>query len=203
MGSFCSECWLKRNELFELKNFDAVICECGSLRSGGKWEKFSDIRDALEREIKKRIKTSGKIRSVSVDFHFSGNLAKARVKCTGLLSRCKKTKEQEKNIVIILRKSKCEDCKKECASYYEAVMQLRAPEMIEKVLKLGGASVISVKEVRGGFDIFFRSNELAKSLCAKLQKKGFSVVRSGVYLARKNNKNIYRNYYSVKDGKNG
>lgn len=201
--SFCSSCWIKEKKLFEIRDFKITICECGSAIFCGKWEKFKNMEELVESEIKKRILSLGKINKIKISYKFSGNLVKAWILCSGLIKPSKIIKEQEEEINITLRKAKCDVCQKECASYYEAIIQLRAPEIIEKVIKMAGESAFSVREVRGGYDIFIRSNDKAKNLCSTLQKRGFSVVRSVVYLARKNNKNIYRNYYSVKVDENG
>lgn len=203
IDSFCNDCWLKGKKLFDIEDFKIKLCECGSAIHCGKWEKFDKMDDIINKEIKKKIKSYGKITKMNIISKHSGNLIKSRISCSGYIKPSKILKDQEEEVNITIKKAKCEDCQKECASYYEAIIQLRAPQILERVLKVLGESAISVREVQGGYDIFIRSNDKAKSTCFALQKKGFSVVRSVVYLARKNNKNIYRNYYSVKVEKNG
>lgn len=198
--SFCGECWLKGKSLFDLKDFEIKICECSSILLEGKWKKFYSFDDILREEIEKKIIPIGKIKKCNIEFNIAGTIIKADVKCTGKISPCKVEKEQEKRITIMIRKGKCDECQKDAASYYEAVIQLRVPKLIDKIEKASGEALSSVHDVRGGFDLYLKSNARAKTICSGLQQKGYSVVRSVIFVTRKNNKNIYRNYYSVKEG---
>jgi NMD protein affecting ribosome stability and mRNA decay len=198
--SFCDECWLKGKPLFEIRDFDLKVCECGSCFREGRWVRFTDF-DAMARDaIKERIKAFGRISGMEISIRRIGNKAQASVNSEGFIAPCKSSKKEGHVININIRRVKCEDCQKECASYYEAVIQLRAGNCLDRILDMGGESVLSVREVRGGYDIILRKNEVAKQITGKLMKEGMKVIRSADYLAQKNNKKIYRNYYSVKSG---
>lgn len=196
--SFCDECWLRGKNLLEIGDFDLKVCDCGSCFMGGQWKKFPSFDAMLNESIKRRIKSFGKIENLLTDKKTVGNRVEVNLFAEGRILPCKSLKKEEHRIRINIRRMKCEDCRKKCASYYEAVIQLRENAYLNDVLKIGGESVTSVHEVRGGYDIYLKENEVAKKIAGFLIKKGLKIVRSANYITQKNNKKIYKNYYSVK-----
>lgn len=199
MEGLCSECWLKKQKLFEIRDFTVTVCECGSHLCHGNWETIESIEEAVEKDIKEHIKSDNRIKKIECNIKIVGSNASASVKCSGLIPPCKEAKTETREVSILVKKSKCEECQKEAASYYEAVIQLRVDPLLERIMKWGGDDIIGAKKVNGGFDIFFKSNDKARIIADRLRKNDYIITKSVVYLAQKNNKKIYRKYYSVKN----
>ena len=198
--SFCNECWLRQRKLFDISGFEIKICDCGSYLHRGQWLKFHDFDGMVKEMIIGNIITDNRINRTEIRMKKVGNKITAYVKGTGLIRPCKSEKTETKEIVISIRTVKCEECKQHLASYYEAVIQLREEDLLEKIISDGGESVINVLKVRGGHDIYFFRDNVASRIVEKLRKKGYSITKSNVFVVQKNNKKIYRNYYSVKAG---
>lgn len=205
LEGMCSDCWLKKQELFSIKDFEIRICECDSVLLGGVWKRFDIIEDAIETAVKKNISTKNTITDVGLSIRIVGNKAQVSIACTGLIKPCKKTKTETKETVVTIRTAKCEECKKHLASYYEAVIQLRVrgkegEDMLERITKEAGETAININTVQGGWDIIMFKDNAAKHITTRLRKIGYSITKSNVFVVLKNNKKIYRNYYSVKKG---
>lgn len=198
--SFCNECWLKRRVLFEIRDFQIKVCNCYSFFSGGRWTRFGSTEEMVSDVLKKKIITKNRITKISVQLRQVGNKIKAIVECTGLINPCKAPKTERKEVNIILKKVTCDECKKRLASYYEAVIQLRVEDILERIISEGGESVINVNKVRGGYDIIFFSDDAARKIAEKLRREGYLITKSNIFVVEKNNKKIYRNYYSIKTG---
>jgi NMD protein affecting ribosome stability and mRNA decay len=198
--SFCSDCWLKRQVLFEIKDVQIKICDCKSFFSSGRWIRFDSLEEMIKEVVRKNIITQNKLTKINMSLRQVGNKVKITVECSGIIKPCKKPKTETKESNVLLRKVTCEECKKHLASYYEAVIQLRVEELLDRIIDEGGESVINVNKVRGGQDIIFFKDDVARRIVDKLRKEGFSITKSNVFVVEKNNKKIYRNYYSVKKG---
>ena len=201
----CSTCWLKRQVLFTAEDFEIRICECGSYLSHGKWKPYENMDDMIKSEVREHIRSPNSITSTEIKLRIVGNKVRAFITCTGTIKPCDSEKTETAESGITIRTVKCDECKKHLASYYEAVIQLRVQgkdgEMIlESILKEAGASAINTNVVQGGVDVIMFKDNVAKKIAGSLRKKGYSITKSNVFVVQKNNKKIYRNYYSVKKG---
>lgn len=201
----CPECWLRRKELFQANDIEIRVCECGSVLERGVWKKADGIEDAVESAVKKSLKTKNTIKKVEMSMNTVGNKVHVSVTCTGIIKPCKQEKTETRNVMVTIRSAKCEECKKHLASYYEAVIQLRVrgkdgEELLGKITKEAGESAININNVQGGWDIIMFKDNVAKHIASRLRKIGYEITKSNIFVVQKNNKKIYRNYYSVKKG---
>lgn len=201
----CPVCWLKKKELFQIKEFEIRVCECESVLTGGIWKSFDGIESAIEAAVKKSLKSKNTIKKVEMSTRIVGNKVHVSITCTGTIKPCREEKTETKDILVTLRNAKCEECKKRLASYYEAVIQLRVrgeegEELLSKISKEAGEAAININTVQGGWDIIMFKDNVAKHISSRLRKKGYEITKSNIFVVQKNNKKIYRNYYSVKKG---
>jgi nonsense-mediated mRNA decay protein 3 len=201
VGNFCDDHFLEREELFKINNISFYICDrCGAYLDG-EWKPIDNMDNVVAGMIEKNIKTKNRITNVDIRLKPFGNKFTATVRCTGLIKPCKKPKTEEKKIIVIMKKKKCDNCVKLLGNYYEAVVQMRGErkdQILDRIKKITNAKTIgSFKEVADGYDLYFikkaDANRIGKSL-----KKHYIVKFSFKFAAEKKGKKLYRNYFSVR-----
>ena len=194
IGNFCRNCFLAKEELFKIKDFSLPICDCGSYYDKI-WQKPKDIDDIIRDQIKQRIRTKNKITKDEIKIKKFGNKISATVICSGIIHSHKKN--EEKRIIIILKRRKCDLCVKLLGGYYEAVLQIRGDynKIFDKAKKYLPETA-RIEKTKHGYDIRF----LKKSDAAKIAKllKNYKIKKSFKFVATKKGKKLYRNYYSVR-----
>ncbi len=90
---------------------------------------------------------------------------------------------------------KCDSCTKQGSGYYEAILQVR-----DKTVDLGldEKQVADVESTRGGYDIYMYSMDYARERVSALINKGYLVKQSTKLFGKKNGRDVFRFYYSVK-----
>ena len=180
----CVNCYLKRNELFEVKDFGIEICvKCGKMKVKGRWGAYNF--DAISEEVSSKIKfllsvDQPKINVAiepitDIDFNSTINVAGF---IDGVLV------EQKLDYPFSLNKVSCDACMKIVSNYREAIIQLRAntfeesEEMLdvtktflsEEQAKDSLAAAIKVAKFPKGFDLWIGSNKGAYKVVRKLEK---------------------------------
>lgn len=190
-GNFCKKCFLKREKLFELDNFTVNICPACGNYSGG----------TIENQIKNRVKTKNTIRSCTVKTREYGNRIIAKVICTGIIRPLKSTVPEKKEITITKRRLKCNNCIKLLGGYYEAVLQLRGPNINRILNKVGKILpeivVVSVDTLKEGYNIKLADKKIAAKVIRQLREY-FSVKESYKLVGEKKGKRLYRNFYAIR-----
>ena len=203
IGNFCDQCFLETKELFDIDNIKIMICpDCGSYYDKG-WKPGKDIEEIIQDCVNNNIKTKNKITKTKLSLKHFGNKYRVTIRCTGLIRPCKKSKAEEKSILITIKKHKCDRCVKVRGGYHEAVLQIRGENKdkilnkVKRMLPKEEIVVTSMDELKNGYDIKFIKKNFAKA-AAKQLKKGFKVKESYKLIATKKGKRLYRNYYSVR-----
>ena len=195
--NFCSDCWLKKNELFSIEDFEITVCDCGSYYYKGEWRKFEDLEDLIEQLVRHRIKTENKIIKIEVKLKKIGTVYKATIKAEGYIPPCEKVKEEEKQIRIKIRKRKCERCVKILSNYYEAVFQVRRCEIPTEISNIISDYVTRIEEKKDGYDIFLIDKKVAKKAVKELKELGFKIKVSYKFVGMKKGKRLYRDFYFI------
>ncbi|MFH0832561.1 MAG: NMD3-related protein [Candidatus Aenigmatarchaeota archaeon] len=196
VGNFCEDCFLKRERLFDVDDFSISTCDCGSYYYKG-WQKSNKgLYDLLADLIEKRVKTKNKIIKKNVSFKHVGNKIFAKIVCNGMIKPCKKTKEEERDIVIILNKQKCDDCVKLLGRYSEAILQIRGDkkERILNILNL--PKYATVEKTKNGYDVVFVKRSDSKNAINQLVD--FDITKSFKFIGVKRGRRIIKDYYAVR-----
>ena len=190
-GNFCKQCFLEKEKMFELDNFTTNICpNCGKYEDGD-----------VENQIRSRIKTKNKIKSCSVKTRSSGNRVLAKVTCNGIINPLKSSVSQDANIIVTVKKLKCENCIKLLGGYYEAILQIRGPNtdrILNKLKKLlPGIVIIDIENIKIGYNIKLSDKKIAATAIRRLREY-FEINESYKLVGEKKGKRLYRNSYAIR-----
>lgn len=184
VSGVCSECLLKKRNLFELSVPSFGVCKhCGKFLASGKWFFLSE--QAISESLKKKVKLDKNLEKskIFVETQKTEQLNfQALVKVEGFLDDV--LIEQEKIYNFSVKPITCDSCMKLNASYREAILQLRAEkkelakEMFDIAMKmldsekssdsLSGTSKII--EIPQGFDLWIGSKKAAAKIARYLSK---------------------------------
>ena len=189
MEYLCKKCFLIDKELFEINDFEMIVCTlCGD-----------DSKKAIEKEFKPHFKPNGKIKTLKTEIKIKGGGAEMTIFAKGSIQGI--TKESNKRIEIRVKKRQCENCSRISGNYHEAVIQIRGEqkeEILKKVNKTLPENVLSKFEIKKeGYDLrFTKKGEALKA--TNLLKKSYKIISSFTLAGEKNGKKLYRNVYSVR-----
>lgn len=194
VGNFCEDCFLQRMDLFDIEDFSMQICDCGSYFDRG-WQKAKSIDDAINERIEKKIKTDNKILETNISFKIVGNRVLATVRCKGFIKPCKRKKIVEKNILILLKRRKCDNCIKLSGGYSEAILQIRG-ENKDRIMRSINLPLCTVEKTKDGYDVKFIRRSDARNVLKQL--KGFEIKKSFKFIGMKKGRKILKDYYSIR-----
>jgi len=210
----CTECYLKRNDLFELKDINIDICvKCGKARIKGSWTYPSD--EIVANEIASRIKLLHAIEQPKTFVEITPITKidySAKITVEGILEGT--IVKQTKNDEFFLQKVSCDSCMKLVSNYREAIIQLRATNneeadaMLEVTKQLlmneqpkdSLSAPIKIMTEKNGHDLWIGSNRGAVKVARKLTK----LYKTNLLVSKKQigggfgNKPVYRFTYSIK-----
>ncbi|HHQ45226.1 MAG TPA: hypothetical protein ENN13_03710 [Candidatus Altiarchaeales archaeon] len=189
----CIDCFLEDNPV-TLKDFRLEYCDCGLVFVHGVW------RDDVDKAVKELV--ASKLRypleldkpMAWVEYVLWGKHAKIHVHVAALYLGNKVERDYEWNIPVAKRI--CPDCVKLSSGYFEAVLQVRAEDFDKNWLDAG--KIANVEPVAGGHDIYLIDNGYAKRLSQSLSEKGYLVTHSSSLYGKKDGRDVYRNFYSIK-----
>ena len=194
VGVFCDDCFLSQNELFEIKDFSLVFCDCGAYYTN-RWERKGDLEDIIMDAIERKTKIKGVVKDKDIRFRVVNNRVLVSMNFKGFIKPCKKKKAEKKEITITMKKRKCDVCSKLLGGYYEAVIQLRGTRKDKLLKKLKAFPNIRVEGKKEGYDVKFFSKKDANDAIGKL---GLKAKTSFKFVGTKKGKRIYRKYYAVR-----
>jgi len=180
----CVKCYLKRNELFEVKEFGIEICvKCGKMKVKGRWGAYNF--DAISQDVTSKVKFLLDVDQPKVnvtitpinDIDFDSVIELAGF-IDGILV------EQKINYPFSLNKVSCDACMKLVSNYREAIIQLRATTfseseamlevtktfLTEEQAKDSLAAIVKLEKLPKGFDLWIGSNKGAYKVVRKLEK---------------------------------
>ncbi len=171
----CKKCIKERGEWVEIPDsINVEICKKCGRKKTDEW-KSAGMENILKEKIKDKITTKGEVQEIDISPDKEKEEMKLRV-CfckEGLRIR------EEATVLLNIKQTVCEDCKRIGTGYFEALVQIRAEEeMIEEILedckkiidkKSGKESIVSKANVKNeGIDLYMYSNSAAKDVARKL-----------------------------------
>ena len=210
-GNLCRECLLKRHELFTVKKFEVVMCNCGSVlvqpttpdsrnyHKRGRWKRFPSIEKALRYLVSSNVKSEHELSKLDISTEILSDRVVFKLTGYGRIKGYKKV--ESKRFEARLKRTLCAECAKKAGGYYEAVLQIRAgkKDEIMKTVEKYSDAVSRVKRVREGIDVLFVKKSAAKKVSRILRTMGYEIKTSCKLIGVKEGKKIYREYYSVKE----
>jgi NMD protein affecting ribosome stability and mRNA decay len=193
IGNFCKKCFLERTELFTIDNLSVTLCDCKRYLYNDKWYPYLSLEKLIKEIVSKNIKKNFKIIEEDIKMRKIGNGYKVRIVCKGRVNNL--TKTEEKTITVTIKKRLCDNCTKLRGNYYEAVLQIRNEDILKKIIEMLGNKPYIINKVKNGYDIKLINKRDAKII---KQIKGITVIKSFKHVTRKKDKNIFREFYSVR-----
>jgi len=197
----CEDCFNEKNWLAKLPEKTEVIrcSRCDLTKISNEWKEFDLIN-----YIRKIIKINGTIKKMSLD---SSN-KKTLVTVEGFVKGSKKLKRETHSIIIHFNKIVCPVCVRKYGGYYEAIIQLRGNykkslNFIKRFfINESGKNEMafySIKEVKGGLDLYVGDKKSANKL-SKLLKEKYSTEKKVSYTlaTRKDGNDLYRNIILIR-----
>ncbi len=182
--NLCTECFLKRKELFEIKKIRVFVCRhCKKLLFGNKWIDFRYAE--IGEEIAAHVKTIKELKKpeIVVELEQKSDLDYcALIQIRGYLG--KNLVEREKAIDFRVRETTCDSCMKLNSDYREAIIQLRTKtdesleslfevtkNLLEREKSKDALSGISkMVEIKNGYDLWIGSKKAASKVVRELSK---------------------------------
>ena len=180
----CVKCYLKRHELFEIKDINIEVCvKCGKMKVKGRWGAYNF--EAIGAEVASKVKflldvdqpkVNVTIEPINnIDFNATINIAGF---IDGVLV------EQNLEESFSLNKVSCDPCMKIVSNYREAIIQLRASSLSEadamleitktflneEKAKDSLASIVKASKLPKGYDLWIGSNKGAYKVVRKLER---------------------------------
>jgi nonsense-mediated mRNA decay protein 3 len=188
----CLDCFLEDNPLV-MEEPKLISCSCGRVRYRDRWDtRWEDVARNVAGKLKTPFELHiTKVRATPV---IGAENVTFNLEVTGDY----KGEPFKRMIELIARpqKTTCPECSRRSGGYFEAVMQVRC----DLPVKIEEGQVVKVEKVKGGIDYYVLSNNYARSLASQLRKKGFDVTTSVKTFSRRDGREIYRVYYSLKKG---
>ncbi len=195
--NFCCECWTKTHDLFEIESFELKICkDCGSYYDKGEWKPSERIEDLVSRLVKERIKTENKIKKLEISLKRIGTNYIVKIHAEGYVKPCRILKREDKKIMVRIKRTLCDLCKKKRANAYEAVLTFKV-EIPEEVMNIVSNYVSKIEEGDKSTKLYIVDKKVASKAVKVLKSMGFNVKVSYKLVGMKKGRKIYRNYYHI------
>ncbi|MFH0863208.1 MAG: NMD3-related protein [Candidatus Altiarchaeota archaeon] len=187
----CAECHISGHPI-AVKQENFRDCGCGLGFFKGRW--YEDRQELLTELVKKSIRPQSglQLKVLGVESEESAG----RLHLTARVQGSYSGSIFKTDVCWDIRpeKVKCDSCVKLGSGYYEAILQLR--DGIE--LDLDPKQISSLERTRGGHDFYMISMDYAQKQVSDLIAKGFLVKQSSKLYGKKNGRDMFRFYYSIK-----
>lgn len=184
INGLCAGCFVKKNNLFEMKDFRIEHCvKCGKVRIKGHWDSFSN--EIIANEVASKVKLLHGLDQpkVFVELTPLGKDAySAKISVSGLVNEV--LVEQSKPFEFLLDRVSCDSCMKLVSNYREAIIQLRAGSkedvvamlevtkqlFVQESSKDSLAAIVKILTGKAGIDLWIGSKKGANRVVRKLEK---------------------------------
>lgn len=188
----CASCFIAEHPI-AVKPETFRECECGLTFFKGKW--YEDRQEMLGELVSKSIKPPSGVQARVSDFKSDVQGGMVRFDADIDITHARTRFAQNLKWEIRPGKIKCNTCTKQGSGYYEAILQVR-DDTVE--LELDEKQVADVMRTRGGFDYYMISMDYARGKVSDLINRGYLVKQSTKLYGKKNGKDVFRFYYSIK-----
>ncbi len=180
----CTNCFLKRHDLFEMKDIRIEKCvKCKKGRVKGHWEFLSN--EAIANEVATRVKLNHDLDQPKIFVELrpiNENDFEATVNVEGFLEGV--LVEKKMDVDFSVDKVSCDSCMKLCSNYREAIIQLRAGSqdeadamlevtkelLAQEAAKDSLSASIKILGIKRAYDLWVGSNKGASKVARKLAK---------------------------------
>ncbi|ODS35000.1 hypothetical protein BEH94_12150 [Candidatus Altiarchaeales archaeon WOR_SM1_SCG] len=198
-NGLCAKCYLEGSEL-KFKKTEIILCSCGKVHYHGEW--VHEFESAIEGLAGKNLVVPSEINVEKLVFEIlSKNNKRIFLK---IYVAGKYKNESIKTEVLaeikVINKT-CESCGRISGNYYEAVIQIRPDdaENIKDIIDdIDSDFITKVMDVKNGIDIYITTQQYARELVNKFKNRGFDIKTSAKLMGKKDGKDFYRVYISVK-----
>lgn len=199
-GSLCRDCFLEKISFLEKIPEKIIIRKCKSCEKFFYDEKaFENLEEAVG-EMLARILEENKIQSINYRIYNN----KVSITLNFKVENLEKTEEKESQLIV--KNITCNSCSLKSLGYYQAILQVRAPEnLLENISKdienlvdffrsYDNLSFISKTEKqKRGFDIFIGSKKVAHQVAQNIKRKYKAKIKiSRKFAGRIKGKKVYR-----------
>lgn len=215
----CVECFTREKSILHLpEKLRGEVCGyCGARKSHGRWiEPGTGGEEAILKAAEEALRESMAIEASDAEVHVEGGVAKkssdklfllpfkvsVKGSLEGVILESKGTSTAEVRVGI------CDDCTRRKSGYFEAVLQVRGEEGIDRdqMKRISGiveeslrirhdkrAFVSKVEERKEGIDYYLGSVKAARRIARVIKEKfGGRVSESPKLVGRKDGKDLYR-----------
>lgn len=188
----CVNCFLEQNPI-KLRKIEIPLCSCGAYYHKGQWNTdLKVLRDIIKRNL--ILPSEISLDNIKVIPEIEKGDISARIHLSGRYKGEEFSQEIETKIKT--ESVKCQRCSRLSGDYYEAVLQFRGTSDPKRLVDKEFIS--GIKRVQGGIDINVTSSRYARQIGLRLRRKGFFVKESAKLIGRRDGKDIYRVYISIK-----
>jgi nonsense-mediated mRNA decay protein 3 len=187
----CAECFI-RDHPIAVRQETFRDCGCGLGFFKGKW--YEDRQELLMDLAKRTMVSPSGVNLRIIDVAAEPKAGRLQMLAHVQGSYSGSTFKTDVKWDIKPEQVKCDTCVKLGTGYYEAILQLR--DGIE--LDLDEKQISSIEHTRGGWDYYMINMGYAQAKVVDLINKGFLVKQSSKLYGKKNGRDIFRFYYSIK-----
>lgn len=201
VGSYCEKHWLQKQELFSAEGFTLIQCGSCGRWFYREWRPKSDLLEAIRQAAVEAVKSKVKLDSIKVSVRKAAGKYQVTVGAAGKIPPAISPKEEEKTITVAVKEQKCPMCVKILGKYHEAVIQLRGKDiegLADRVSKLARGMEYRFDRKKEGYNLYFVSKADARKVAAALRKKGFEVTESYKLVGKKDGKELWKDFYSIR-----
>lgn len=195
--NFCKSCFLEKNKLFDIEDFNVILCDNEDNYYLRQWKEFTTEKYMVEDFVNIFMKKFGKVDRIHLSMKPFKDGYNVKIKAVGMLNKLRKIEEKE--IHVSVRKKMCDNCVKISGRYHEAKMQIRG-DSIDKIMFKVSKMIPKtswIEQSRHGYDVFFIGKSDASDLSKFLRKK-YEVKKSFKVVGSKKGKMLMRDVYSVR-----
>lgn len=195
--NLCEKCYMHGKNLFDVDVPEITYCAvCGRFTVGKDILSASEIKDLISRSVH----SDFTIKNVSVSFRHDGSLLRTIFDISIYIMPLKQLHRKKKNMLVRMKKRKCQVCSRISGGYHEAVIQIRGNQrekILDKVDKLlTKDDYAGLEEKKEGYDVKVIDKKKADSVVAWLRKR-HEVKTSYKLVGEKKGRKLYRNFYAV------
>ncbi|MBD3388426.1 MAG: hypothetical protein GF416_05090 [Candidatus Altiarchaeales archaeon] len=188
----CASCYLREHPL-SIRKQGYRLCGCGLKFFKGRWYDNEEemFKDLVVRSLK--APPGAEVRVARVQHEHAKGKTKlvADVKVSYKGAKAKEVLEWS----VVPEHVTCDTCRKLGTGYFEAVLQVRTDGLD---LDLDYNKLMKAEKVKGGVDHYLTSLAYAREKVNDLIRDGYLVKESSKLYGKRDGKDVYRHYFSIK-----
>ena len=180
----CTECFIKNHNFLEAPIIlNLSFCKsCNAVKINKNWRSFKSKELGFECALLRVIKISDLVERSKMDFQFNRGFKIVRVILEGEVFG--DPIRVERDIELRIKPSTCLRCAKKFGGYYESIIQIRNPRLLEPTISFLRSheteddSVVKTVDLDEGLDIYLSSIHFGFSLSKFMRDKYLSKIKT-------------------------